>query len=111
MIFLLYHLWLTAQAMDALASILGSWYLIRLRQEFGYYVAAVFICTSLEALIAATSLYIFWTDDVRVSIPFVILRIAGRLIKAAALWVFVLYCLGYLKGDRGRGLKKDEARV
>lgn len=97
---LLYNLLAVAVILDAAASTLASWYIFRLRQRFGTYLAMAFTGTAVEAWIAVVTMGLA-PPPVRVVGWIVALRIAARVFKTATMVMLALYLLNFRNGHKG----------
>jgi hypothetical protein len=94
----LYLCLIAVVVLDAGATALAAFWLFRLRQRFGHYIAWAFVGVAIEAgtAVLTTGLQ---PAPVRI-VPWVVgLRIAARLIKAFLMFRLTLFLLGYINGD------------
>lgn len=94
----LYDVWLLIAAADAGASLFAAWYLFRLRERFGFYLAWVFVGIAVESICAVGSLWLFWDVERGASAGFAWMRAVGRAVKFASMLVLGLYLMGWLNG-------------
>jgi heme A synthase len=99
MIKLLYGLLIFAVALDAIASILAAWYIFRLRQRMGWYLALALTGVAAEAVIGVITVGVSSAPQ-QITVWIVVVRIAVRLFKAVTMAMLPLYLLGYINGDK-----------
>ncbi|HKS27089.1 MAG TPA: hypothetical protein VJS44_04690 [Pyrinomonadaceae bacterium] len=99
----LHLFWFTVTCSDAIADILIAFYSFRSQSRFGKFMGIFLVGLSVEAVIAAASLLIFWQIEVEVAPAFAISRTIGRTIKMLCAWTLFLYLnLWVRKGDAGQ---------
>jgi hypothetical protein len=98
----LHVIWFLASATDAIADIIIAAHLFRLKKKFGNYLGWMMVGLSIESVIAATSLILFWMVEIDVAPVFAITRTIGRSIKAFFSWTFCAYLLYWVNGDMGQ---------
>jgi len=96
----LYVIWFAVSASDAIGALLASLYLLKIKSRFGKFLGIVLIGITIEALIAATSLMLFWQVEVVVQPEFALMRVIGRSIKSVCVWALVLYLLNICNSGR-----------
>lgn len=95
----LYGILVIVVALDAAASTLAAWYIFRLRQRFGTYIAMACVGTAAEAWTAIITLG-FTSQSPRVTAWVIGVRILARAFKALTMVYLALYLLGFRNGKR-----------
>lgn len=103
---LLYSVWLAVVVIDALASTYAAFYMYRLRQRFGWYLAFAFTGCAVEAWIAVITAG-FSPMPIRIVVWITVVRILARLFKAASMVALPLFLLGLINGDHPEVMKDD----
>lgn len=98
---LLYNTLVVVVALDAMASLLASAYMFRLRQRFGMYLAMMFAGVAAEACVMAFTMGQLPASQ-RAGAAVIAARILSRFAKTATMTALALYLLGYLNGDRAK---------
>jgi len=104
MIRLLYGTLILMVALDAIASTLAAWYMFRMRQRFGHYLALAFTGVAAEATIAIITTGFSPTPQ-RIIVWVVVIRILTRLFKTITMVMLPLFLLGYINGDKPEVMK------
>ena len=107
MIRLLFGLLLLMVSLDAIASTLAAWYLFKMRQRFGHYLALAFTGVAAEAVVAIITTG-FGSAPQRLVIWVVVVRILTRLFKTITMVMLPLFLLGYINGDSPEVMKNAE---
>lgn len=103
---LLYNILLAVVVVDALASTYAAFYMFRLRQRFGWYLAFAFTGCAVEAWIAVITAG-FSPAPARIVVWITVVRILARLFKAASMVALPLFLLGVINGDHPEVMKND----
>lgn len=103
---LLYNFLLAVVVIDALAGAYAAFYMFRMRQRFGRYLAFAFTGCAVEAWVAVITAGLAPTP-VRIVAWITVVRILARLFKAASMVALPLFLLGLVNGDRPEVMKDD----
>lgn len=103
---ILYNVLLAVVVIDALASSYAAYYMFRLRQRFGWYLAFAFTGCAVEAWVAVITAG-FAPGPTRIVAWITVVRILARLFKSVSMVALPLFLLGLINGDRPEVMKND----
>jgi hypothetical protein len=84
---------------DAVASIIAAVFVTRRTHgSYAHYQTLMLYGIAIEASLAIASLLIWWPTEALDNPAFAIIRITGRGIKCAGVWMWALYLMGMMNG-------------
>lgn len=96
----LFIVWFMVTCSDAISSLVAAILIRRrLRGSYARYLSWALFGIALEAVVAGTTLLVWWPTEAIDNPWFAVVRASGRSIKSAGIWMFALYLLGILNGN------------
>lgn len=95
-----FNFWFFVTASDSVGAALAAVLLYRLGTRFGRRLGMFAAAIAIEALVAAASLILFFPHEATVAPWFAVARIAGRGLKAVAVWMVAFWLLNLCNRPR-----------
>jgi len=93
---------------DSLGSIVAAMYVrSKIDGKYSSYLSLMLLGIAIESVAAVITLLIWWPTEAADNPMFAVGRVIGRSIKSAGVWVFVLYLMNVINGNKRSIPKQD----